>query len=139
VVDVILAPDVYVNASVAPGTAPDRVVQRVLGRHKGESQASPWVFARIESMLRAMPAFRPEAVDQQLGLIRSLVKELPGLDDFAPEAWDKALTATAKAAGVGRVITDHPDLLKIENRDGIDFISCEAWLLEATTPPPVPT
>ncbi len=138
-VDIILAPDVFVNASVAPGTAPDRVVQRVLGQHKGESRASEWVFARIESMLRAMPQFRDEAVAQQLKLIRSLVREVPGVDGFDPEAWDQALSATAKAAGVGRVVTDHPDLLRIENRDGIEFISSETWLLEATTPPPIPT
>jgi hypothetical protein len=140
VVDVILAPDVFVNASVAPGTTPDRVVQRVLGRHKGESRSSAWVFARIESMLRAMPQFRDDAVTQQVSLIRSLVKEVPGVDDnYSADAWDKALSATAKAAGVGRVITDHPDLLKLETRDGVEFISTEAWLLEATTPPPVPT
>ena len=138
-VDIILAPDVFVNASVAPGTAPDRVVQRVLGQHKGESRASEWVFARIESMLRAMPQFRDEAVAQQLKLIRSLVSSVPGVDGFDPEAWDQALSATAKAAGVGRVVTDHPDLLKIESRDGIEFISSETWLLEATTPPPIPT
>jgi len=139
VVDIILAPDVFVNASVAPGTAPDRVVQRVLGQHKGESRASEWVFARIESMLRAMPQFRDEAVAQQLKLIRSLVRAVPGVDGFEADAWDKAMTATAKAAGVERVVTDHPDLLRIENRDGIEFISSEAWLLEATTPPPIPT
>lgn len=139
VVDIILAPDVFVNASVAPGTAPDRVVQRVLGQHKGESRASEWVFARIESMLRAMPEFRDEAVAQQLKLIRSLVIAVPGVDGFDAEAWDQALSATAKAAGVGRVVTDHPDLLRIESRDGIEFISSENWLLEATTPPPIPT
>jgi len=138
VVDIILAPDVFVNASVAPGTAPDRVVQRVLGQHKGESRASEWVFARIESMLRAMPQFRGEAVAQQLKLIRSLVQSVP-VDGFDADAWDQALSATAKAAGVGRVVTDHPDLLRIENRDGIEFISSETWLLEATTPPPIPT
>lgn len=138
-VDVILAPDVFVNASVAPGTAPDRVVQRVLGQHKGQSRSSAWVFARIESMLRAMPQFRDDAVSQQLSLIRSLVKEVPGVANYDAEAWDKALSATAKAAGVGRVITDHPDLLRLETRDDVEFISCEAWLLEATTPPPVPT
>ena len=138
-VDIILAPDVFVNASVAPGTTPDRVVQRVLGQHKGESRASEWVFARIESMLRAMPQFRDEAVAQQLKLIRSLVSSVPGVDGFAADDWDQALSATAKAAGVARVVTDHPDLLRIETRDGIEFISTETWLLEATTPPPIPT
>lgn len=138
-VDIILAPDVYVNASVAPGTAPDRVVQRVLGRHKGESRSSDWVFARIESMLRAMPQFRDDAVKHQLALIRSYVELVPGVDGFAADAWEKALSATAKAAGVERVVTDHPDLLKLESADGVEFISSETWLLEATTPPPIPT
>lgn len=138
VIDVILAPDVYVNASVAPGTPPDSVVQRVLGQHRGESKASEWVLARVESMLGAIPQFRHEAVRQQVDLVRSLVKVLPGLTDFAPEAWEKALVATAKAAGVKRVITDHPDLLKAESASGVEFISCEAWLVEATLPPPLP-
>ena len=138
-VDVILAPDVYVNASVAPGTPPDRVVQRVLGQHKGESRSSAWVLERIESMLRAIPQFRAEAITQQLALIRSYVKIVEGVDGFAADAWGKALSATAKAAGLERVVTDHPDLLKLESQDGVEFISSEAWLLEATTPPPVPT
>jgi hypothetical protein len=138
VIDVILAPDVYVNASVAPGTPPDSVVQRVLGQHRGESKASDWILARVESMLGAIPQFRAEAVRQQVALVRSLVKVLPGLTDFSAEAWDKALVATAKAAGVKRVITDHPDLLKAESASGVEFISCEAWLVEATLPPPLP-
>jgi hypothetical protein len=86
-----------------------------------------------------MPQFRDEAVTQQLALIRSLVQLVPGVDGFDPDAWDKALTATAKAAGVERVVTDHPDLLRLESSDGVEFISSETWLLEATTPPPVPT
>lgn len=136
--DIILAPDVYVNASVAPGTPPDRVVQRVLGQHKGESKASEWVLSRVESILGAIPTFKHDAVQQQMQLIRSYVKVLPGPDGFGADAWQKALVATAKAAGAQRVVTDHPDLLKVEAADGIDFISSEAWLLEATTPPPVP-
>jgi hypothetical protein len=138
VIDVILAPDVYVNASVAPGTPPDRVVQRVLGEHKGESKAGGWVMARIESMLGALPQFRHEAVRAQVDLIRSFVKVLPGLEDFPNDAWEKALVATAKSAGVKRVITDHPDLLRAESSGGIEFISTEAWLVEATLPPPLP-
>lgn len=137
-IDVILAPDVYVNASVAPGTPPDRVVQRVLGQHKGESKATDWILARVQSMLESLPQFRHEAVRTQVDLVKSLVKVLPGLDDFAAEAWEKALVAAAKAAGVKRVITDHPDLLKTESAGGIEFISCEAWLVEATLPPPLP-
>lgn len=136
--DIILAPDVYVNASVAPGTPPDRVVQRVLGQHKGESKASEWVLSRVEGILGAIPAFKHEAVQQQMQLIRSYVKVLPGLNDFGADAWQKALLATAKAAGAKRVVTDHPDLLKVESAEGVDFISSETWLLEATTPPPVP-
>ena len=33
---------------------------------------------------------------------------------FAPDAWDKALVASAKAAKATRVVTDHPDLLERE-------------------------
>lgn len=141
-VDIILAPDVYVNASVAPGTPPDRVVQRVLGQHKGESKASEWVLARVESMLEAIPAFKHDAVRQQMALIRSFVQvttSKDGKDGFGPDAWEPALVASAKAAGVKRVVTDHPDLVKKEMADGVEFISSEAWLLEATTPPPIPT
>jgi hypothetical protein len=138
VIDVILAPDVYVNASVAPGTPPDHVVQRVLGKHKGESKSGGWVMTRVESMLGSIPQFRHEAVQAQMALIRSFVKVLPGQEDFGPDAWEKALAATAKAAGVRRVITDHPDLLKLESGSGVEFISSEAWLVEATLPPPLP-
>jgi hypothetical protein len=137
-VDIILAPDVYVNASVAPGTFPDRVVQRVLGKHRGEGKATEWVLGRVESMLGAVPGFKRDAIKQQVGLIRSLVQVVPGSSDFDGNAWEKALVAGAKAARAARVVTDHPDLLKLESSDGVDFISSEAWLLEVTTPPPVP-
>lgn len=137
-IDVILAPDVYVNASLAPGTAPDHVVQRVLGRHKGECKVSDWLLSRVEGILKAVPEFRSDAVDQQLALIRSYVQVMPGLNDFGADDWEKALVATAKAAGAKRVITDHPDLLKVETSGGVDFVSSDAWLVEAAMPPPVP-
>jgi hypothetical protein len=35
-------------------------------------------------------------------------------------------------------MTDHPDLADKTEVDGIQFLSTEAWLLEATTPPPPP-
>jgi hypothetical protein len=136
--DIMLAPDVYVNASVAPGTAPDHVVQRVLGKHKGETKATEWVMGRIAAILRAMPEFKHEAVENQVNLIRSFVQVIPEKEQFPADAWEKAMVAGAKAAGAARVITDHPDLLERENSDGIEFVSTEAWLLEATTPPPVP-
>jgi hypothetical protein len=137
-VDIILAPDVYVNASVAPGTTPDRVVQRVLGEHKGESKASDWVLSRVQSILEAIPEFRHEAVKRQMDLIRSFVQIVPGVASFDPSAWEPALVACARAAGVQRVVTDHPDLLQKETSEGVEFVSTEAWLLEATTPPPLP-
>lgn len=137
-VDVFLAPDVYVNASLTSGTFPDRVVQRVLGQHRGESMATEWVLDRVQSMLSALPNFRKDAVRGQIELIRSLVKVIPGSSDFAPEAWGRALVAGAKAAKASRVVTDHPDLLALETSDGVDFLSTEAWLLEVTTPPPIP-
>jgi hypothetical protein len=137
-VDIILAPDVYVNASVAPGTSPDRVVQRVLGQHRGESKATEWVLARIAGMLAKLPTFKHDAVTSQVALIRSLVQIVPGASDQPADAWQAGLVASAKAAGVARVITDHPDLLRVEVVDGVEFVSTEAWLLEVTTPPPVP-
>lgn len=136
--DIILAPDVYVNASVAPGSPPDFVVQRVLGKHKGESKASEWVLSRVQAMLSALPDFKPDAVQGQLALIRSMVQVTPALEGIAADAWQAALVASAKAAGAKRVITDHPDLLALERADGIDFISTDAWLVEVTTPPPPP-
>jgi hypothetical protein len=137
-VDIILAPDVYVNASVAPGTTPDRVVQRVLGGHKGQSKASDWVLSRVEGILEAIPEFRQEAVRRQMELIRSYVQVVPCRADFGPDAWEEALVASAQSAGVRRVVTDHPDLLSKETSEGVEFISTEAWLLETTTPPPLP-
>lgn len=138
-VDIILAPDVFVNASVAPGTPPDMVVQRVLGKHRGQSKVSPWVLERTKAMLSSVPDFKAEAVEAQLGLIRSMVKELDGVaQDVPPDAWADALLATARAAGVERVVTDHPDLLDRGDVEGIEFLSCESWLLEVTTPPPTP-
>ena len=136
--DIMLAPDVYVNASIAPGSLPDRVVQRVLGQHRGEAPASEWVLNRVGAMLRSIPEFRADAVDGQVALIRTLVRVVDAESDFSAEAWDKALVAAAKAAGIARVITDHPDLLARETAEGVEFISTEAWLVEATTPPPLP-
>jgi hypothetical protein len=137
-VDIILAPDVYVNASVALGTPPEQVVQRVLGKHKGESKTSDWVLDRVGAMLSALPAFKPDAVKEQLALIRGLVQIVPTSETFAAERWEQALVDTAKAAGARRVVTDHPDLLAKESVDSIEFVSSEQWLFEATMPPPPP-
>lgn len=136
--DIILAPDVYVNASVAPGSAPDLVVQRVLGQHRGESKATEWVLSRVAAILSALPAFKHDAVKGQVDLIRSFVQVVPGAESQGPDAWSDALVASAKAAGVARVVTDHPDLLRVESAQGVEFVSTEAWMLEVTTPPPVP-
>ncbi|HEY6878218.1 MAG TPA: hypothetical protein VI299_09365 [Polyangiales bacterium] len=136
--DIILAPDVYVNASVAPATPPDRVVQRVLGQHKGEGKATEWILGRVAAMLSQLPAFKHQAVQGQVDLIRSFVKVVPCNESFKSDAWADALVASARAAGVQRVVTDHPDLLKLETTQGVEFISTETWLLEVTTPPPPP-
>lgn len=135
--DIILAPDVYVNASVALGTPPEQVVQRVLGKHKGQSKTTDWIMDRVTQMLRALPAFKGDAVEQQVSLIKNLV-QVVATPALASESWEEALVASAKAAGAKRVVTDHPDLLQMEASDGVDFISSEAWLVEATTPPPPP-
>jgi hypothetical protein len=137
-VDIILAPDVYVNASVALGSPPEQVVRRVLGKHKGESKSTEWIMSRVKQMLRALPSFKGDAVDQQIALIKGLIQIVSTEGEFAPDAWKEALIAAAKAAGAKRVVTDHPDLLQIETADGIDFVPTEAWLVEVTTPPPAP-
>ena len=136
--DILIAPDVLVNASVALGSAPEKVVQRVLGKYKGETKTSEWVLQSARSMLSKIPEFRAEAVDTQIDTIRGFLDlvEVPG--EFGPAAWEEALIALAKVAGVTRVITDHPDLLEMETSDGIEFVSAEGWLLEFTTPPPAP-
>ncbi len=136
--DILLAPDVYVNASVALGSPPEQVVQRVLGKHKGETGTSEWILGRVSHMLSAIPEFKEDAVAKQLELIRGLVKVLDVGGDYGPGDWQSALVATAKQAGAARVITDHPDLLEAGSSDGIEFLSTEAWLVEVTTPPPAP-
>lgn len=137
--NVLLAPDVYVNASVALGTPPEQVVQRVLGRKdKTKSKTTEWVLARVRHMLSALPAFKDDAVEQQLRLIRSLVDVLKDSAEFAPGEWEPALVAAAKSAGVKRVITDHPDLLEKEQSGGVEFVSSDAFLLELAVPPPAP-
>jgi hypothetical protein len=136
--NVLLAPDVYVNASVALGSPPEKVVQRLLGKHKGQTQVSEWVLARVHHMLSALPAFKPDAVNEQLQLIRSLVKVQADAGEFAPGEWESALLDAAKRAGVTRVVTDHPDLLSKEQVDGVEFVPTDAFLLELMTPPPAP-
>jgi hypothetical protein len=138
--NVLLAPDVYVNASVALGSPPEQVVQRVLGRpkEKGRTKSTEWVLARVKHMLGALPEFKQDALDQQLGLIRSLVEVVNDSSQFAPGEWEAALVAAAKRVGVTRVITDHPDLLEKELSDGVEFMASEAFLLELMTPPPPP-
>ncbi len=134
--DVVLAPDIYVNASIALGSAPERAVRRALGG-QGKAKASAWVLERIESMLHALPQFKDQAVVQQMQTIRGLV-DIVDEKEFFIEDWDRALVSLARAAGVRRVLTDHPDLLAAETSDGVEFVSSERWLLEQTKPPPPP-
>ena len=89
-------------------------------------------------MLSALPAFKPDAVNEQIQLIRSLVVIQTEGADFAPGEWEGALIDAAKRAKVTRVVTDHPDLLTKEQSDGIEFMPTEAFLLELATPPPAP-
>ena len=138
VTQVILGPDIYVNASVALGSAPEQVARRVL-RDKSAGATTEWILTRVRQMLARVPGFKDDAVDAQLELIRGLVQIVSESQQHSPEAWEEALVSAAKLAGVSRVITDHPDLLKKESSDGIEFISSEAWLLEAATPPPPPS
>jgi hypothetical protein len=136
--EIILAPDIYVNASLALGSPPEQVVRRVLGGRKGGNKTSEWILARVRQMLKAVPAFKGDAVDEQVNLIRGLVQIITVPGDHPADAWTAALVATARAAGAVRVVTDHPDLLELETSDGVEFMSSEAWLVEAATPPPAP-
>ena len=81
--------------------------------------------------------FKSDAVAQQMTTIRSLV-EVVETGEFFIEDWRKALVALAKAAGVGRVLTDHPDLLASKNVEGVEFVSSDHWLGEQAAPPPPP-
>ncbi len=136
--DVLLAPDVYVNASVALESPPDQVVQRVLGHHPGECAVTAWILERVRAMLHAIPEFKDESVGPQLRRIAELTRAVQVATAHGPEDWADALVEAARAAGVQRVVTDHPDLLEMEHRDGIEFVPCEAWLLERAVPPPPP-
>ena len=134
----ILAPDVYVNASVALGSPPEQVVRRVFATRRQGHKTSEWILARVRQMLRALPDFKDDAVESQVELIRGLVQIVNLPNELAAADWRDALVATARAAGAERVVTDHPDLLKLEEVDGVEFMSSEAWLFESATPPPAP-
>ncbi len=134
--DVVLAPDIYVNASVALGSPPEHAVRRAFGG-PSKPKASVWVMERVESMLHAIPEFKDGAVAQQMANIRGLV-DVVQTEEFFIEDWDKALVALAKAAGVGRVLTDHPDLLASKAVGGVEFVSSDNWLGEQAAPPPPP-
>ena len=137
--NVVLGPDVYVNASIARESAPDRVVQRILnGEGPANRGSTTWILERIEAMLEAIPEFKKDAVAPHMATIRSFVHMVETPSSFNAEDWEGALVAAAKAAGAQRVITDHPDLLAKDTVDGVEFISTEAWLLERPMPPPPP-
>lgn len=137
-VSILLAPDVYVNASVAgQGLAPEQVVNRVLGDRKNPQKTTEWVLGSIEKMLEAHPNFKKEAIEPQMKLIRELV-EVVEPDEAASNSYQDNLVAGARAAGVQRVVTDHPDLADKDEVDGIEFLSSDAWMIEQLTPPPPP-
>ena len=134
--DAVLAPDIYVNASVSLDSPPEQVVRRALSG-PSKAKTSAWVLERVESMLHALPEFKDDAVAQQMATIRSLVQIVESGDHFI-EDWTEALVALAKAADVKRVLTDHPDLLKSQRAEGVHFVSSDRWLVEQTAPPPPP-
>lgn len=134
--DVIAAPDVFVNASVALGSAPDHATRRILGGD-APAKTSQWVLERTAAMLSQAPGFKAEAVDAQVATIKRLTHVVEQ-GKHEPGDWQAALLAAAKAAGVDRVLTDHPDLIEVGNVGGVEFVGTEAWLLEVSTPPPTP-
>jgi hypothetical protein len=138
VADILLGPDVFVNASVALGSPPENVVKRVLGKPGAKHKTTEWVLARVEGMLGAIPSFKKESIQPQMQLIRNLVEIVTVPNEPAADQWEKGLVASAKAAGYARLVTDHPDLADKTESDGIAFLSSDAWLIEQTTPPPPP-
>ena len=136
---ILLAPDVYVNASVAGlGFAPEQVVNRVLGDTANRQKTTAWVLDTVELMLSAHPSFKKEAVDAQVKLIRDLVEKVEPKGEADASDWEASLVAAARAGGYERVVTDHPDLADTVEVDGIEFLSTDAWMIEQQTPPPPP-
>jgi hypothetical protein len=134
--DVLIGPDVFVNASVALGSPPEQVARRVLGKPGSKPKSTTWVLHWVEILLSKAPGFRADHVKPQVDLIRGLVDITETKTDEVD--WVKGLLASAKACGLARVMTDHPDLADKTEVDGVQFLSSEAWLLEQTTPPPPP-
>ncbi len=137
--NILLAPDVYVNASVAgTGLAPEQVVNRVLGNKKSRHKTTGWVLDRVRTMLNAHPTFKKDAIEPQMKLITDLVDRVDVKGELPADDWKAALVACAKATGATRVITDHPDLADQDEAEGIEFLSTDAWMIEQQTPPPPP-
>ena len=132
-----LAPDIFVNASVALGSPPEHIARRVLVPGK-RIPSSVWVLERVEAMLSSIPEFKPDAVAQQMSTIREFVDVVELSETYGAEQWREALVAAAKASKSDRVVTDHPDLLEVDEVDGVRFVSSDAWMVEATMPPPPP-
>jgi len=137
-VDILLGPDVFVNASVAAGSPPEHIARRVLGKPGDKPKTTNWVMGWTRALLSKTPGFKHEAVEAQMKTIEGLL-DVVEVKEKTPEGdWVKGLVASAKAAGLKRVVTDHPDLADKTEVDGVAFLSSEAWLVEQTTPPPPP-
>lgn len=134
--DVLIGPDVFVNASVALGSAPEQVARRVLGQPGVKPKTTSWVLHWVSLLLSKAPGFKAENIQPQIDLIKKLVEVVE--TDTTELDWTKGLVLSAKAAGLSRVMTDHPDLADKTEVDGIQFLSSDAWLVEVTTPPPPP-
>lgn len=135
--EIIIGPDVFVNASVALGSPPEHVVRRVLNPQT-KAKTTEWILQRVEGMLASLDAFKPEMVEAQMKTIRQFVEVVSEKVEHGPDAWEEALVAAAKACSVKRVVTDHPDLADKTEVEGVEFLSSDAWLVEQTTPPPPP-
>lgn len=136
--DILIAPDVFVNASVAGGSPPEQVARRLLGKPGPKPKTTRWVLKWVSTLLTKTPGFKAEQVSAQVTLIEGLVDIVEVPTEPAEGDWVQGLALSAKAAGYKRVITDHPDLADQKEVDGILFVSSDAWLIESTTPPPPP-
>lgn len=136
----VLGPDVYVNASVAPGESPEVVARNLLDQGGKRVKSSKWVLKQVANLLFALPEFKDDAVEVQISTIKELVDILEVEGEFGDDQWKEALVALAKAAEVNRVITDHPDLVDFDEPvDGIEFVTTDTWVVERSIPPPPPT
>ena len=82
--DILLGPDVFVNASVALGSPPEQVARRVLGKPGSKPKTTKWVLSWIKALLDKTPGFKHEAVTAQMKTIEGLLEVVEVLQEQQP-------------------------------------------------------